>query len=83
VAEGHDLDGDLRQVGDLGQVVQLGAHHLGAALGPPQRGFVDDRPHLGRVRAGQQVLAFHAQGDPGVDLPAGAAWWPSMMTARA
>jgi len=33
VAEWHDLEGDLGQLGNLGQVVQLGADHLGPPTG--------------------------------------------------
>src|SRR5690348_5855059 len=73
VAERHNLQADLGQGGDLNQVLQLGAYHLAAAHGPAQRCFVHDRPHPGRVGGGEQVLAFHAQADPAVDLPGGRA----------
>jgi hypothetical protein len=42
--ERDDLHGDVRERGELEQVLQLPAHHLRPVGGPAQRGLVDDRP---------------------------------------
>jgi phenylacetic acid degradation operon negative regulatory protein len=66
--ERDDLDRDPRQAGDLDEVGQLLAHHLAAAHRAPQHGLVHDRPHLRRLRAGEQVLALESHADSPVDL---------------
>ena len=69
--ERHDLDGDVAHLGHLGQVAQLGSHHLAAAHRAPQRPLVQHRPHLRGIRAGQQVLALEPHAHPPVDLITG------------
>ncbi len=61
--ERDHLDGDVRQPGDLQQVLQLAAHRLRTTLRSAQRGLVDHHPHLGRLRPVQQPGAAQAQAD--------------------
>ena len=83
VAEGHDLQADLGQGGGLEQVVQLGAHHLAAAHGSAQRCLVHDRPHPGGSGAVSRSWRFMRRLTRLSICQAGAAWWPSLVTARA
>ncbi len=61
----------MRKLGYLDEVLELGAHHRGAADRPAQHGLVHDRPDLGRIRPAEQVLALEPQGDPALDLVGG------------
>jgi hypothetical protein len=58
----------MRQFGHLGQVIQLSIHHGTAAYPPSEHGLIHDRPHAGRARAGEHVLALESQAYPAIDL---------------
>src|ERR1700721_1680053 len=55
-AEGHYLNGDVAQAGDLDERVPLAPHDCLATTGAAQRPLVEDRPPLRRPGAGEQVL---------------------------
>jgi hypothetical protein len=53
----------MEQLGYFGDVVELGAHRLGAADGAADDGLVQHGPVLGRVLAGEAFLAGQADLD--------------------
>jgi hypothetical protein len=67
-AERYDLQCDLGKLGGLGKVPELPIHHLPPADLAAQRGLVDDPPELERAVAAQDVLPFHPDLDPPLDL---------------
>jgi hypothetical protein len=66
--ERDHLNGDVGLLGGLDEGDDLLAQDAGATDRAAQRGLVHDGPQLGRIAAGQQVLARHPQVDPAVDL---------------
>ena len=63
--ERDDLQPYVRQLGGLDQGLDLTPHHGRAADRPAQRRLVHDRPQLGRVGPGEQLLPGDAAGRPG------------------
>lgn len=50
-AERQDLNGDARVVGGFQQPCKLLPHHVRAADGPHEKGFIENNPQLGPIRS--------------------------------
>ena len=66
--ERDDLDGHVRAVGHLQEVLQLAAHDAGPPGRAAQHRLVQHGPQVHRLRLAQQGLAGHPQPDPLIDL---------------
>ena len=67
-AERQHLDGDVRKLGGLDELPELGSHRRDAANRPAQRCLVDHGPQARRGWLVKELLAAHPQVDAALDL---------------